>query len=54
VLLGPNVYGWWRETRIIYQWHGARLARIAGRTFRRHGYVKDNAAFFRSGCAPVT
>jgi hypothetical protein len=54
VLIGLNVYGWWHETRIVYRWREARLVRVARQTFRRHGYVKDNAASFRTGCPPST
>ena len=38
-LIGPTVYGWWRETNVIYAWHGPRLVRLSRRTFKRRGAV---------------
>jgi hypothetical protein len=38
-LIGPTVYGWWRETSVIYAWHGPRLVQISSHTFKRRGVV---------------
>jgi hypothetical protein len=38
-LIGPTIYGWWRETNVRYAWHGPRLVLVSSRTFKRRGAV---------------
>jgi hypothetical protein len=36
-LIGPTIYGSWRETDTVYAWHGPRLIRVSQRSFTHHG-----------------
>lgn len=37
ILLGPTIYGWWKETETRYSWSGAKLVQTAKRTLKEHG-----------------
>lgn len=50
LLIGPTIYGWWRETNVIYAWYGPRLVQISSRTFRRHGAVSASDTGFGQDC----
>ena len=50
MLIGPTIYGWWRETNVIYAWHGPKLVQIGGRTFKRRGAVITSETRFGQGC----
>jgi hypothetical protein len=50
LLIGPTIYGWWRETNVIYAWHGPRLAQISSRTLKRRGAVPATDIGFGEGC----
>lgn len=49
-LIGPTVYGWWRETNVIYAWHGPTLIQISSHTFKRRGAVPTRDTGFGPGC----
>jgi hypothetical protein len=49
-LIGPTVYGWWRETDVIYAWHGPTLRRLRSHTFKRRGAVPSSDIGFGPGC----
>jgi len=49
-LLGPTIYGWWRETKLTYAWKGPRLVRVSKRTFRRHGGLTRADYAIGRGC----
>jgi hypothetical protein len=53
-LIGPTEYGAWLETDTAYSWHGAKLIRLAKRTFKRHGYPMRSEIEVGSGCGPVS
>jgi hypothetical protein len=50
-LIGPTVYGWWRETDVVYDWSGPKLVQIGSRTFRRRGAVTAGEIGAGHGCA---
>ncbi len=50
LLIGPTIYGWWRETNVIYAWHGPKLVQISSRTFKRRGAVLASDTAFERGC----
>jgi hypothetical protein len=49
-LIGPTIYGWWRETDITYTWHGPRLVQSAKHTFKRRGAVTASQTAIGPGC----
>ena len=49
-LIGPTIYGWWRETNTVYSWHGPRLVQISSRTFKRRGTVPARDIGFGQSC----
>jgi hypothetical protein len=49
-LIGPTIYGWWRETSVTYAWHGPKLAQITRRTFKRRGAVTISNMGIGQGC----
>ncbi len=49
-LIGPTIYGWWRETDITYTWHGPRLVQSAKHSFKRRGAVNENQTSIGPGC----
>jgi len=53
-LLGPTIYGWWRETDITYTWNGPKLVRTAARTFKEHGSPPRSEIEVGSGCKSVS
>jgi len=36
-LIGPSMYGWWKETDITYSWDGPKLVQTNKDTFREDG-----------------
>jgi hypothetical protein len=54
VLLGPTIYGAWRETRTVYEWRDARLVRISLRTSIHRGAIRSDGAVFRNACRHVS
>ena len=44
------MYGWWRETNVIYAWHGPTLIQISSHTFKRAGAVPTRDTGFGPGC----
>jgi hypothetical protein len=50
LLIGPTIYGWWRETNVIYAWHGPKLVQISSRTFKRRGAAPASDIGFGQGC----
>jgi hypothetical protein len=49
-LIGPTVYGWWRETNVTYAWHGPTLVQISSATFKRRGAVNVGEMGIGHGC----
>ncbi|HWD69192.1 MAG TPA: hypothetical protein VG293_03295 [Solirubrobacteraceae bacterium] len=54
VLIGPTIYSWWRETKVVYAWRAGRLVRVASATRRVRGPVRNSARALRHGCAAST
>jgi hypothetical protein len=50
LLIGPTIYGWWRETNVLYAWHGPKLVQTSSRTFKRRGAVPASDIGFGQGC----
>ena len=50
LLIGPTMYGWWRETNVIYAWHGPKLVQISSRTFKRRGAVLASDTALERSC----
>jgi hypothetical protein len=49
-LLGPTIYGWWKETTVTYAWHGPKLMPTATRTSKERGLPPVNATSRGAGC----
>jgi hypothetical protein len=49
-LIGPTVFGWWKETEATYVWHGAKLVQTAVKTFKEHGAPPTSETDVGSGC----
>lgn len=53
VLLGPTIYGWWRETETSYSWQGPKLVQTVKRTVKEHGQPSSRDDARGSGCGPA-
>ncbi|HET7572665.1 MAG TPA: hypothetical protein VFJ77_08350 [Gaiellaceae bacterium] len=49
-LIGPTIYGWWRETKVTYLWRGPKLVQTSKRTLKRRGAVTANDTGIGHGC----
>ncbi len=50
LLIGPTIYGWWKESEATYTWHGLRLVKTAERSFRHHGGPARGQISIGHGC----
>jgi hypothetical protein len=48
--LGAGINGWWKQTDVIYAWHGPRLVQIAERTSTRLGQPPSRETSAGIGC----
>lgn len=49
-LIGPNIYGAWKETEAIYTWHQARLVKQSQRVVTEHGQPPRSQTRPGRGC----
>jgi hypothetical protein len=49
-LIGPTIYGSWRETDITYDWEGPKLVQTAKQTFKEHGSPPISEVGIGAGC----
>jgi hypothetical protein len=49
-LIGPTIYGWWKERVAVLTWHGARLVQLSTGTLRHHGLPTRADSQIGPGC----